>query len=213
MSPLNEFAKRLRLFITEAGLSQQELCELLDRTKGAVSHWLSGRLLPNYETLVHIAGRLGVSLDWLCGFADAPTWNEQVHRLGMKIAAAVAEVPSNALTTGERVLYVLTVAEHLAPGFVTRRYAAAIAGISPRTLEAMREGRLDSVAPSIIQRVADFSSIPVRWFWTGNAADLAAPDISTYQQAIALLAMNGIAPRDLVGLLEAIKALKQSVLR
>jgi len=132
VSPLNEFAKRLRLFITEAGLSQQELCELLDRTKGAVSHWLSGRLLPNYETLVHIAGRLGVSLDWLCGFADAPTWNEQVHRLGMKIAAAVAEVPSNALTTGERVLYVLTVAEHLAPGFVTRRYAAAIAGISPR---------------------------------------------------------------------------------
>ena len=37
--------------------------------------------------------------------------------------------------------------------------------------------------------------------------------MSEYQQAVALLAMNGIAPRDLVGLLETIKALKQSLLR
>lgn len=213
MDRLNEFAKRLRQFITEAQLSQQELCELLDRTKGAVSHWLSGRLLPNYDTLVHIGQRLGISLDWLCGFADAPVWNEQVHRLGLRLSRALLEKPGSALTSGERLLQVLTLAESLAPEFVTRRYAAAIAGVSPRTLEAMREGRLESVSTAIIQRVADFSGIPVRWFWTGDPDDLAPPDMSEYQQAVALLAMNGIAPRDLVGLLETIKALKQSLLR
>lgn len=210
---MNEFARRLRQFITEAQMSQQELCERVDRTKGAVSHWLSGRLLPNYETIVHIAGRLGVSLDWLCGVADAPMWNEQVRRLGLRIAAALQAEPGSVLTVGERVLRVLNLAEQLAPELVSRRYAAAIAGVTPRTLEAMREGRLDTVGATVVQRVADFSGIPVRWFWSGSPEDLAAPDLSAYQQAIALLAMHGIAPRDLIDLLEPIKALKQSVLR
>lgn len=59
------FAENLKQIRTERHLSQEELAELLDVSRQAVSKWESGQGYPETETLLRLAGRLNLSLDSL----------------------------------------------------------------------------------------------------------------------------------------------------
>lgn len=59
------FAENLKQLRKERQLSQEELAELLDVSRQAVSKWEQGQGYPEVEKLLLLAGKLGVSLDAL----------------------------------------------------------------------------------------------------------------------------------------------------
>ncbi len=59
------FAEKLRLVRKERGITQEELAELLDVSRQAVSKWESGMGYPETEKLLIIAKKLEISLDYL----------------------------------------------------------------------------------------------------------------------------------------------------
>lgn len=66
------FRDRLREAVVPLGDSNRERAERLELSDSSrLSEWLSGRVLPNAETLQRIAVATGASVDWLLGF-DVP---------------------------------------------------------------------------------------------------------------------------------------------
>ena len=65
------FAENLKRIRKEQNLSQEELAELLDVSRQAVSKWEQGMGYPEVETLLLLSGKLNISLDALMssGFA------------------------------------------------------------------------------------------------------------------------------------------------
>lgn len=59
------FAENLRQIRKEKGLSQEELAELLDVSRQAVSKWELGDGYPEADKLLLLSDKLSVSLDWL----------------------------------------------------------------------------------------------------------------------------------------------------
>ena len=73
-----DWTGRARAQMRARGVSQQDLSRLLECTRGAVGHYLSGRRHPSLEQMEIIARELGVDLLWLLrgdppgGVADSP---------------------------------------------------------------------------------------------------------------------------------------------
>lgn len=61
------FQERLKQLRTEAGLTQNELAEKLQMSKGAIGNYESGQREPNMDTLDTIADFFNVELDYLRG--------------------------------------------------------------------------------------------------------------------------------------------------
>lgn len=68
------FADNLKAVRKERGLSQEDLAELLDVSRQAVSKWEQGDGYPEMEKVLYLSRELRISLDDLMGEADyAPT--------------------------------------------------------------------------------------------------------------------------------------------
>jgi transcriptional regulator with XRE-family HTH domain len=59
--------ERLRKAFYESGLSQTEVCERAQITKGAMSSYLAGRYFPKQKTLDRLSSVLNVSIEYLMG--------------------------------------------------------------------------------------------------------------------------------------------------
>ena len=59
------FGEKLQKLRTRAGLSQDQLAELLDVSRQAVSKWERNEAMPEAEKLVRISRQFGVSTDYL----------------------------------------------------------------------------------------------------------------------------------------------------
>ena len=68
------FAENLKQIRKERNLSQEDLAELLDVSRQAVSKWEQGEGYPEAEKLLLLSNRLNISLDTLMstGFSPAP---------------------------------------------------------------------------------------------------------------------------------------------
>ncbi len=58
------------------GLSDQELCRILNAKKDKIYTWKTGRSTPSVEEVAIIAERLNVSTDYLLGRTDNPSPTE-----------------------------------------------------------------------------------------------------------------------------------------
>ena len=59
------FGEKLQKLRARAGLSQDQLAELLDVSRQAVSKWERNEAMPEAEKLVRISRQFGVSTDYL----------------------------------------------------------------------------------------------------------------------------------------------------
>ena len=59
------FAENLRALRKEKGISQEELAELLEVSRQAVSKWEQGAGYPEMETMIRLSSKLKVSIDRL----------------------------------------------------------------------------------------------------------------------------------------------------
>ena len=75
------FAENLKELRKERGLSQEDLAELLDVSRQAVSKWEQGMGYPEVETLLLLAGKLNISLDSLMAVEIAKEGREDRSRI------------------------------------------------------------------------------------------------------------------------------------
>lgn len=66
----NNVPRRLKLLMTNLGLSQKDLSDKSDLTECAVSKYMSGERIPNAGSLIKIAHATGVSPNWILGFGS-----------------------------------------------------------------------------------------------------------------------------------------------
>lgn len=77
--------KNIKRFRTEKGITQDELAEVLNVTRQAVSNWENEKTQPDIETLNSIAETLGVTVEELIyGVAREPVVREIVHEKTVK---------------------------------------------------------------------------------------------------------------------------------
>lgn len=62
-----KFGERIREVRKIAGCSQKEFCSVLDIPQSTLSAYETDRMQPTIASLVNIATKYNVSLDWLCG--------------------------------------------------------------------------------------------------------------------------------------------------
>jgi len=86
--------KRIKIQREEIGLSQKALAEEVDISPAAINQFEKGEKKPSSEVLARIAGKLGVSTDYLLGASD-----DKVSLTG-NVAAAFRDFKE--LTTKDR---------------------------------------------------------------------------------------------------------------
>ena len=71
-----DLADRMRKTLRESGASVQEMADYLDVTRGTVSNWINGRIMPGRQTLMLWALATGFPFKWLeTGEEPDPDWN------------------------------------------------------------------------------------------------------------------------------------------
>lgn len=87
---MNEFAKRMKSYMEEFGMSQTDIIEAcqpyckklgIKLTKSALSQYLAGTKVPKFDKLKVMEYALNVSADWLAGYSD----NKEVGTSGSGI--------------------------------------------------------------------------------------------------------------------------------
>lgn len=68
-----KFGERIREVRNKSGFTQKEFGALLDIPQTTLSAYETDRMQPTIISLVAIAVRFGVSLDWLCGIESNPS--------------------------------------------------------------------------------------------------------------------------------------------
>lgn len=61
------FQESFKSLLAQRGMTQRDVADALNTTPTTISRYVSGDRTPNLETLVGIAGALGVSIDKLAG--------------------------------------------------------------------------------------------------------------------------------------------------
>ena len=61
---------RIKYLREEKGITQQELGNLVNMTKMAVSHWEKGHSEPSIAQLILLSNYFGVTVDYLVGKTD-----------------------------------------------------------------------------------------------------------------------------------------------
>ncbi|MGH8083889.1 MAG: helix-turn-helix domain-containing protein [Lysobacter sp.] len=103
---MDTFGDRLRAARKAGTLTQDELADLIEVTKSAVSGWENNRELPGFDKLLKLRAALRVSLDSLvCGIAD-PRHDREPDRNAVADHAPpiYADSPMDALSRDQRKL-------------------------------------------------------------------------------------------------------------
>ena len=80
------FAERLKELRKEKKITQVQLAEMLDVSKGTIAMWEIGKREPNYETLNYLSDIFDKRIDYILGFsndASSPRMSEEdIDQLG-----------------------------------------------------------------------------------------------------------------------------------
>lgn len=91
---------RMKQARLQAAKTQQQIADVLQKTKAAVSNFETGQNKPSIETLIAFADETGVSLDWLIlGRQPSGEYDKRIRQL----PEALREYVVTALLLAERV--------------------------------------------------------------------------------------------------------------
>ncbi len=74
---MRPFVERLKLLREKKKISQRKLANLLNVSAGTVGAWETGRNEPSHEMLIQIADLFNVSVDYLLGRTDNPSYEDK----------------------------------------------------------------------------------------------------------------------------------------
>ena len=94
-----KFGKRIRSIRQNAECSQKEFCTVLDIPQSTLSAYETDRMQPTVATLINIATKFNVSLDWLCGIDN--------YILGNDDTVLSSQLPKFPQTFYEKLIYLI----------------------------------------------------------------------------------------------------------
>lgn len=65
-----KFGNRIRMIRQNSGYTQKEFCLLLGIPQSTLSAYETDRMQPTVDSLINIATKFNVSMDWLCGINE-----------------------------------------------------------------------------------------------------------------------------------------------
>lgn len=83
-----KFGKRIREVRENAGLNQKEFCAALEIPQSTLSAYETDRMQPTIASLVNIATKFNISLDWLCGIENARNDGGTTDKLNAALSEA-----------------------------------------------------------------------------------------------------------------------------
>lgn len=86
------FGERIRIIRKQTGYSQKEFCAMLDIPQSTLSAYETDRMQPTVTTLINIAVKCDVSMDWLCGLEPKETQSDVII---LKGSSFTAEIPTS----------------------------------------------------------------------------------------------------------------------
>lgn len=91
-----QFGKRIRTVRENLGYNQIEFCSLLNIPQSTLSAYETDRMQPTVASLMNIATKFNVSMDWLFGFEDEQTLSKtRLDIIKIKGNGFTAEIPIN----------------------------------------------------------------------------------------------------------------------
>lgn len=63
-----DYVKNILNYVKQQGVSDKDLCILLERNQSYISDWKSGKSKPKVEDIIRIADRFGVDINILLGY-------------------------------------------------------------------------------------------------------------------------------------------------
>lgn len=74
-----KFGKRIRMIRQNSGYTQKEFCSLLGIPQSTLSAYETDRMQPTVDSLINIATKFNVSMDWLCGIKIKKETEQKIH--------------------------------------------------------------------------------------------------------------------------------------
>ena len=87
-----QLGERIRTVRKSTGYSQKEFCAMLDIPQSTLSAYETDRMQPTVTTLINIAVKCEVSMDWLCGLEPKETPSNVII---LKGSSFTAEIPTS----------------------------------------------------------------------------------------------------------------------
>ena len=87
-----KFGKRIREVRKNAGYTQNDFCSLLDIPQSTLSAYETDRMQPTIATLVKIASKFNVSLDWLCGIKKPDDTSSELNTVLTEVEEFLKEL-------------------------------------------------------------------------------------------------------------------------
>lgn len=131
------FAENLKQIRKEKQMSQEDLAEMLDVSRQAVSKWEQGNGYPEVEKLLLLSGRLDISLDSLMSSEIAElSDNDSSHRSDIKSDQAKTDIKGTIIITSPHENVITTCYKVISSGKMGGSKTApkyALFGVSPGT--------------------------------------------------------------------------------
>lgn len=198
--------KELRLYM---GLDQREMASWFGTKQSVVSLWETGKRTP---PLREAAVKFGVSIDWLEGLSSR-MWSERVTLLGRDYRRSLLALPDHErirlaeVTPSERVVDAFRALTRTAPGLISSAYFARVLGLTPPAFEMVLANSA-GVTVTALQRLADYTGIPERWYTLGDFTVLESTDLQEYFPLVHQMRAEGITPEDIRRIWNVIRSLR-----
>ncbi len=86
------FAKRLRELIDDKGITQNQLSQIIGKTRQAINNYTLGNTAPDADTLIKLSKYFDVSVDYLLGLSDVKTTDKDIKYICEYIGLSVEAI-------------------------------------------------------------------------------------------------------------------------
>lgn len=99
----SKLGKRIREIRKNAGLNQKEFCSLLNIPQSTLSAYETDRMQPTVATLINIATKFGVSIDWICGIENNREISDDLDSSLIEVETRLCELELQRRKDGEKI--------------------------------------------------------------------------------------------------------------
>lgn len=182
-----EFKDRIRAYRKDMGLTQVQMGEILGVDRSTYTHYERGVAPKTLALCVEYASRLGVTMDWLTGYADGPKWGPVVRDFRIYLKRHQQQL-GRIGTVIDRFRAILELASHFALPISRDWFMAGILGVSVDGFRAFLVRESQTLGPQSLERLSEFTGVPEMWLMEGDMeADLMPVDLLLQEYEPALV--------------------------
>lgn len=198
-----------RTFMIMTFPEQKDLAEVLGVKPSTYTGYIKGKRKP--RSLLEMARTLGVSLDWLVGWADEPMWEPRVRLIRQSLRELARANSGPRLDYLERCTLILKEIQRKFPDLIKEKqwFLPGMLSLSQEAFQdMMNDPNADMVGEHVFYRLALYTAIPEDWFKHGNAACVESNELGEYAPFVSALASKGVSP---MAAMQSLTALERHV--